>query len=366
VNDRPVGLRDSLQPAYRLATPEGLMMRRAIVLSLCGAAALGGCASVRGEASQGDTVELTAEDQAAMSKIGQKVSGRIVWSSSRIGNHDLFMMKPDGSGVVQLTKGDQVDWFPRFSIDGKTVLFARSKSGWVSERDCNVPHKWDLYTVGIDGTGEQLRIKDATWGTWIGADEIVFARGTKVFSALLSTGAETLLVDSEKEAPLGGAELQQPQLSPDRKFLAITLRGSGRATGIFDLTARTWVATGEGCQINWHPSGQRIYWVNTSGNGGSEVLSEDVDAGKPKAEYTLDQQKLIDIPGRRSHEYFPQLAAGGKWLVWAATQRGHDHDTADYEIYLWQVGAPPEEATRLTFHSANDRWPDLFVEDAAP
>ena len=47
------------------------------------------------------------------------------------------------------------------------------------------------------------------------------------------------------------------------------------------------------------------------------------------------------------------------------TQRGHDHDIADYEIYLWHVGDKPEEDVRLTYHSANDRWPDIFIPSAA-
>ena len=50
--------------------------------------------------------------------------------------------------------------------------------------------------------------------------------------------------------------------------------------------------------------------------------------------------------------------------MWAATQRGHDHDIADYEIYLWEVGSPAERAVRLTYHSGNDRWPDIFIPGA--
>ena len=48
-------------------------------------------------------------------------------------------------------------------------------------------------------------------------------------------------------------------------------------------------------------------------------------------------------------------------MVWGITQRGHDHDIADCEIYLWEVGTPKESAVRLTHHSANDRWPDIFI-----
>ena len=51
--------------------------------------------------------------------------------------------------------------------------------------------------------------------------------------------------------------------------------------------------------------------------------------------------------------------------MWGITQRGHDHDIADYEIYLWQVGTPPEKAARLTYHSGNDRWPDIFIPGGA-
>jgi hypothetical protein len=73
----------------------------------------------------------------------------------------------------------------------------------------------------------------------------------------------------------------------------------------------------------------------------------------------------MDLPGRRSHEYFPQLSSDGKWMVWAATAKGHDHDIADYEIYIWEVGTPADRAARLTFHSANDRWPDIAANPGA-
>jgi hypothetical protein len=90
-----------------------------------------------------------------------------------------------------------------------------------------------------------------------------------------------------------------------------------------------------------------------------------VAAGKSsKSDSDLDAITLIDLPGRRSHEYFPELSSDGKWLVWAATQRGHDHDIADYEIYLWEVGTPADTAARLTYHSGNDRWPDIFIGPA--
>ena len=39
----------------------------------------------------------------------------------------------------------------------------------------------------------------------------------------------------------------------------------------------------------------------------------------------------------------------------------HEHDQADYEIFLWQIGSDPTQATRLTFHTGNDNWPDVYI-----
>ena len=325
------------------------------------ASTIGACATAGGGAS-GSEEQPTAAEKQAMTAVGGKANGLIVWSSSRLGNHDLFVMNTDGSNVHAITKGEAVDWFPRFSPDGSRILFTRSKKGWVYERDANADGKWDIYTVTPDGKEETKVVDNASWGGWIGSDEIVYVRSTAVFRRALAGGAESLLVDSTKVPALDGALLQQPELSKDGAYLAITLRGSKRETGIWDLGKKTWTRTGEGCQINWTPAGDEIYWVHPTGNGGSRVLHLPMAAGKPsKSDSDLDAITLIDLPGRRSHEYFPELSSDGKWLIWAATQRGHDHDTADYEIYLWEVGTEASTAARLTYHSGNDRWPDIFI-----
>ena len=49
---------------------------------------------------------------------------------------------------------------------------------------------------------------------------------------------------------------------------------------------------------------------------------------------------FMDLPGAYSHEYFPKLSNDGRWLVWGATAEGHEHDRADYEIFLGKSGPP--------------------------
>ena len=340
--------------------------RHTLLMSLA-ALALSACATLSGAPPTGSDEKPTDADEAAMKKVGEKAGGLIVWSSSRNGNHDLFTMKTDGSDVKAITHGDEVDWFPRFSPDGTRILFCRSKKGWVSERDANLSDKWDLWTVKPDGSEPTKVVEDATWGSWINAEQIVFVRDGKVIRTKLGSGKEKVLLDGPAQKTLDGAELQQPELSPDGHYIAITLRGSRRETGIWNLADKTWTKTGLGCQINWSPDGKDIYWMNPTGNGGSEVYRMPIVDGKPADKDVSDDKiKFMDMPGRRSHEYFPELSRDGKWLVWGITQRGHDHDIADYEIYLWEVGTPPETgAARLTFHSSNDRWPDIYIPSAA-
>ena len=329
--------------------------------AMLGCAVLTGCSSMTGEPPKGADEAPPAEAAALMREVGEKASGTIVWSSSRVGNHDLFTMKTDGSDVKQITKGEEVDWFPRYSPSGKQVLFNRSKKGWVSERDANASEKWDIFTVNPDGSEPKKVVDSASWGSWISDDEILFVRGTKVFRAKLGSTEETQLMDSEGVSDLSGALLQQPELSSDGKYLAVTLRGSKRETGVWNIAKKTWTQTGLGCQVNWTPDRSSIYWVHPTGNGGSRVLLMPLENGTPPKDVDEDKLEFMDLPGRRSHEYFPQLSRDGKWMVWGITQRGHDHDTADYEIYLWEVGSPPEKAARLTYNSANDRWPDVFI-----
>jgi hypothetical protein len=327
---------------------------------------LTGCSSLLGEPPKGSEDAPEAAELAAMQRVGRKANGIIVWSSSRMGNHDLFTMKTDGSNVQQITRGDSVDWFPRFAPGSTKILFCRSKQGWVSERDANNSDKWDIYTVDVDGSNLVKVVDSGSWGSWVGPNEIVFVRGTTVLTKQLPDGAETAIMSSAGVDALDGALLQQPEMSRDRAYIAITLRGSKRETGIWNIASKHWNPTGLGCQINWLPDQSSVYWVNPTGNGGSQVFRMPLTQDKPTKEYSETELAFMDLPGRRSHEYFPQLSADGKWLVWGITQRGHDHDTADYEIYLWEVGTPADSAVRLTHHSANDRWPDIYIPSAAP
>ena len=111
---------------------------------------------------------------------------------------------------------------------------------------------------------------------------------------------------------------------------------------------------GGGCQLFWSPDGTFLYYVDGPGHKENALWKIDPASGA--------RTLWFDQPGEWSHEYFPKLSNDGKWLVFGAAARGHEHDTADYEVFLWQVGSEPKsEAIRLTWHTGNDCWPDIWV-----
>jgi hypothetical protein len=320
----------------------------------------------------GTGVSPSAKEQQALDGLKGKIIGQIVWSTSRVaGKHDLWIMNADGTNQRPLTKGGNVDWFPRFSPSGSRVVFTRSKMGWVSEMDAEYNDKWDVYTIAIDGADEKKVAEDATWASWRPDEKtILFSRRSKVFTKNLETGNEDMVFDVEAAFNKKGVIAQEPNISPNGKCLALTLRGTVRETGIWNFEKKEWYKTGGGCQMDWFPSGKRVFRMNEGqGNGGTEVLAFDLDEnGKPIDKIgglSINKNwRFMDLPGRRSHEYFPKMDQTGQWLVWCATQSGHEHDLADYEVYIWDITTDKEKGpVRLTFHTGNDRWPDIHTEN---
>ncbi len=306
--------------------------------------------------------DLTPEEREAARTLARRLDARIVWSSNRGGNHDLYLLNLKSLTLRRLTTDPHVDFFSRFSPDGTKIVFLRSQRPWVSFREETA---WDVYLINADGSGERLLARGGYHPTWTADGRgIIFHRQTRVFRYDLASGQESLVLDVAKEFP-GVTEFGDVELSPDGRRWAFPLRGnfrgafglSGSFSGaaVFDAGARTlaFLTREQACQTTWAPHDGAVLWMAASGHGGTQVMR----APAPGA----PGEVFMDLPGRYSHEYFPKLSNDGRWLVWGAAAEGHEHDRADYEIFLWEVGTPWEQAVRLTHHPGNDQWPDLFV-----
>ena len=293
------------------------------------------------------------QEQGAWRQLGEAFSGRIVWSSNRSGNHELHQVQLPGGRIEQLTDHPNVDFGARFSPDGTALVFMRSRREWVSFRDKN---GWDVMLLDlVAGTERRVarRGYHPTWGPR--GETIVFARAGKVVEFNLAAAEERLLFDSETLTD--GREIWDPELHPVDGRLAVAIARYGAIVLPPGASAYQRLTDHHVCQTTWVPGTDDLLWVDPGGNGGTRVMRGAADGSRAEV--------FMDLPGERSHEYFPTLSQDVAWMVWGASAAGHEHDRADYEIYAWRVGAPWESATRLTYFAGNDQWPDVYVEPAA-
>jgi len=311
-------------------------------------------------------VGLSGPEQNAVRELGRRLDGLVVWSSNRSGHHQLYLIDLRAQSVRQLTNAPNVNFFSRFSPDGRKIVFLRSQQEYVSFRD---PTRWDVYLIDVDGSGERRIVPGGYHPTWTpDGKAVLFERQMRVFRYDLATGQETQVLDGPREFP-GVSALGDVEMGPRGHRLAFSLRGTfsgafglqGAYFGavVLDPEARSIASltTEQTCQTTWAPDGQSLLWMETGGNGGTRVMT-----GKPDGS---GRRVFMDLPGLYSHEYFPKLSNDGRWLVWGASAAGHEHDRADYEIFVWQVGTPFEQAVRLSHHEGNDQWPDLWVRPRA-
>ncbi len=303
-----------------------------------------------------------ADRVVATEKELQGLSGFVVWSSNRFGNHDIVSMDLASREITQITDHAHTEFYPRISPDGKRIVFSRSQQPWVSQRNWVA---WDLYVKDLRTGKEKMVAENANFGNWVDEDTITYLQnGTSVVKKGLGLfGKEEFVFQSGVDTSIpGGAQISTPDYNPDTGQVVFTGKQSelGMRSGFWGTAVysdnNTHKGVENGCQIFFSTNGDYMYQVSH----GSKFNKKDnqflyIDPA------TLETKTLLDLEGDYSHEYFPKDSNDGKYMVLAASAGGHEHDTADYEIFLWQVGSNPHYATRITFHSGNDNWPDVYI-----
>ncbi len=285
------------------------------------------------------------------------LQGFIVWSSNRYGNHDIFMFTLPQKKLVRLTDNPHTEYFPRISPDGTRIVFCRSREPRVSQRNY---YAWDVFLLDIATGKEQLVARNANSPTW-SADgkRVYFQRNGNTFVRHdLATGREEVVYATGTNLPLAGSVLlETPSWSDRRRQMAVTLRGSKRMTAVVG-PGSTIRQVGGGCQLAWAPDSRFLYFVDHGGRGRNAIFRVDPE--------TLRSTLWFDAEEPYSHEYFPRLANTGDFMVYGASTGGHEHDRADYEIFLWPVGKPAGAAVRISYFTGNDCWPDIYLTGSSP
>jgi Tol biopolymer transport system component len=249
-------------------------------------------------ATWADAEQLTF-DVAAIHGMDVSPDGtRVVVSSERSGNADLWTLPAAGGEMVQLTTDPTPDWAVRWSPDGQQVAFYAYRSG---NRDI-----WAMPAAG--GTARQLTTHEADewYPAWSpdGA-EIVFAsqrRGTSdIWIVAVESGEERLLAESPSADNL-------PVWSPDGQWVAFRSRRSGQGE-IWRVPARggepeQLTTAGGANELAWSPDGTEIYFWQAG-----EFWALSIDARSVR--------RLTDLTVRRGSANAGEMSTDGRYLYFA-------------------------------------------------
>ena len=208
--------------------------------------------------------------------------GRIAFISNREENWEVYTMNPDGSDVVNITRHEAGDHFPRW-IAGGTRLAFRSQRG-------REDGGWDRWEIDIDGTDAiSVNMPARLNNPDVGMFPEVHPSGSYLVNAAERDGEQDIYVwqfDGEGErvvAPATGLDYR-PLFSPDGSRILFISERDGNPevyTVAFDGSdvQRLTESPGIDRYARWSPDGTAIGFVSDR-DGDLEVFVMNVDGTK--------------------------------------------------------------------------------------
>jgi DNA-binding winged helix-turn-helix (wHTH) protein len=179
----------------------------------------------------------------------------------------LWKAKRDGSNPVQLTDPPMVAFLPRWSPDGKQILFL----GDPFLNRSSAPN-WVNYVVSVDGGNPRrlfLEGQDLASCTWS-------PDGHRIAGSLNRPDGKLALrvfdFDTGRGSDIpGSVGLFAPRWSPDGQYLAAVNKGTGEHLKIFNFKTQQWSEfsqKGVADSTEWSADSKFIYFRRTSGDLG--------------------------------------------------------------------------------------------------
>jgi len=289
--------------------------------------------------------------------------GRIVFVSDRADRRflQLWTMNPDGSDPVQLTFGTENKANPRWSPDGKRILY--SKPGGVDDfgQDLGL----DLFVLNVDGSAETNlthSVGDDTLGRWAPTGQsIAFAStrrgGERAFVYVMPVDCDPYpdpCVAEEAKyvsmtAPNNSPE-SNPAWSPDGGQLAVIARilgapgrifigGAGGGGARFDRADRIigpddldWSPLGSLLAYTLvQPGSNEIYVVPTDNPRGWVKLTS--SAGNKEPTFSPDGEYIAFTSTRNQNPEIYRMTTAGADQVNLTNDPGRDQQ-ADWQPYV--------------------------------
>ena len=258
----------------------------------------------------------------------------IAFHSDRDGDHEIYVMNADGTGVVQLTRNSASDGYPNWSPDGDRIAFHSDRDG---DRE--------IFVMNADGTGVvQLTRNSASDGrpNWspdggriaFASDRdgdfeiyVMNADGTGVAQLTRNSASD----DNARWSPNGGRIAFASDRDGDREIYVMNADG----TGAVQLTHNS---ASDGIP-NWSPDGSRFTFNSYRVGNDGEI-------------YVMyaDGTGAVPLTDNRNYDGGSIWSPDGGRIAFASDRDG------DREIYV--MDADGTGVVQLTRNSARDEFPN--------
>jgi Tol biopolymer transport system component len=258
-------------------------------------------------ATWADTTQLIY-DEAEIESIDVSRDGRLVVSSDRSGNWDVYALSSSGGDLQQLTTDPAVDAGPRWKPDGTELVFYSSRTG----------HR-EVWIMPMDG-GPMRQLtrgeSESIYPIWSPDGlEIVVERTAGLWLMPAQGGGERRLTEGERAL--------YPDWSSDGKWVVFTANRDG-AWRLWRVAAAGGqperLTKGAALTPRWSPDAKRVYFIGY-GDRANNIWVLSLESGQ--------ERPVTELTGRRGALGNEGLAVDGRFLYFTWKESRGDIWVAD-------------------------------------
>jgi hypothetical protein len=271
--------------------------------------------------ADGKSPSAPVVDETAVKRLAEEVGGQgwIVFAArSENGDWDLFLCRPDGSHVRNITRTPGHNEFsPQFSRDGRRLLYRRMPR---TETIDNNHHgtQGELVLATSDGTGPQVfgGAGEYPWASWSPDGKQIACLSIKGVS-FIDVATKQVLRKWDRKG-----FFQQLTWSPDGRWLCGVANSFGASWSIARMDAATGAATAvnriDCCTPDWFPDSKNVIFswrprgqTANNGYGWTQLWMADAEGKSRRLVYGED--------GR--HVYGGHVSPDGKYVLFTGNMQ---------------------------------------------